>query len=93
MVAKLGHRRASILYCYLESNKDMLTGLQELSTDSHVHISLRVMEVYYHHLIANEIDELKRLLDIGPPIEKRKYGVSIQDLVSRVACSESLLWH
>nr|XP_027101803.1 probable alpha-mannosidase At5g13980 [Coffea arabica] len=33
--------RASIVYYYLEPDKDMLTGLQELSTDSHVHISLR----------------------------------------------------
>ena len=54
MVAKLGHRRATILYYYLEPNKDLSNGLRKLCIDDDVNkfsgwaYKFKVIEVFYN---------------------------------------------
>ena len=64
MVKKLGHRRAAILYYYVEPNKDLSNGLRELCTDEDVNkfsrwaYKFKVMEVFCNHLTPKKLNIL-----------------------------------
>ena len=85
MVGKLGHRRAAILYYYVEPNKDLSNGLRELCTDEDVNkfsewvYKFKVMEVFCNHLTPEEIEKFRSPL-IVKPVENKRCGVVIEEL-------------
>ena len=83
MVEELGHADATLIYYYVEPDKDLSNGLRELSTDQHINMfcewayTFIVMEMYCNHLIEEEIVEvLTHELALENDMQRRKSGGS-----------------